>query len=122
MAEIAPELGLFENLSPGTYALMVTDDNGCTAATCFNPEYDPPRISKVEVGAQPVWNTKRCGAVRNQWRNRYVLYVLNGVEQPGLNLLPDGNSLCSMLKAAGAVDSVTVVKVAHLHSMPFSQR
>lgn len=105
--------GYFENLSPGTYALMVTDDNGCTAARPASiPEYDPPRISKVEVAPS------RCGTLNGAVRVETsggtgpFLYVLNGVEQPEPEFtgLAPGLFQLSVLDAEGcsAVDSVTV--------------
>jgi len=109
----AQSTGSFENLDAGAYTLLAADANGCTATAAVSiPEYEPPRILRVETAPS------QCGLANGALHPEIsggsapFLYSLDGDEQaiPQFAGLPPGLFLLSVTDANGcsATDTVQV--------------
>ena len=79
-----PSPGVFENLLAGTYAVIVTDANGCTAATTNILISQPPAITFTSVTVQDV-------ACFGDATGSISVTAQGGVGSIQFNLQPSGN-------------------------------
>lgn len=100
-----------QNLPNGTYSVVVTDANGCTAETTFSVNLPPLSWSSVVTNVTCAGQTNGGIAITTSGGISPYEYSLNGVDFQGSNIFNDlaaGDYVVTIRDAEGTLASATV--------------